>query len=199
MGVPIGACAALAGLVHFVMYSDPLAYFLTFRTFGTWHPGDERGSVNRVNNVYGERGIARNPRLSHWSQQIQNDDTFVLDAAGRSVVDAAIRDACRFRGWKLIALNVRTNHVHAVVWPDAGKDAMMTVFKARATRVLREAGVIGAETRVWSRHGSTRVLFCERSVTGARYYVLHGQGAALPNDDTWWEHYAALAEANPHD
>jgi hypothetical protein len=31
----------------------PLAYLITFRTYGTWLHGDERGSVDRQHNVYG--------------------------------------------------------------------------------------------------------------------------------------------------
>ena len=31
----------------------PLAYLITFRSYGTWLHGDERGSVDRFHNVYG--------------------------------------------------------------------------------------------------------------------------------------------------
>jgi hypothetical protein len=31
----------------------PLAYFITFRAYGTWLHGDKRGSVDRHNNRYG--------------------------------------------------------------------------------------------------------------------------------------------------
>ena len=33
----------------------------------------------------------------------------------RAVVEATIRQTCTARGWHLIALNVRTNHVHVVL------------------------------------------------------------------------------------
>jgi len=38
------------------MWNDteiPLAVFFTFRTYGTWLHGDERGSIDRNNNLYG--------------------------------------------------------------------------------------------------------------------------------------------------
>ncbi len=35
------------------MGNPPLAYFITFRTYGTWLPGDERGTVDVDNNAYG--------------------------------------------------------------------------------------------------------------------------------------------------
>ena len=37
------------------MWNDtdtPLAYFISFRTYGTWLHGDERGSIDRFHNRY---------------------------------------------------------------------------------------------------------------------------------------------------
>jgi hypothetical protein len=31
---------------------NPLAFLITFRSYGTWLHGDERGSVNRFHNQY---------------------------------------------------------------------------------------------------------------------------------------------------
>ena len=39
----------------------PLAYLITFRTFGTWLHGDDRGSMDRHGkNIYGTERIAPN-------------------------------------------------------------------------------------------------------------------------------------------
>ncbi len=40
----------------------PLAYFITFRCYGTWLHGDRRGSVDRFHNIY---GTPRLPRTSN--------------------------------------------------------------------------------------------------------------------------------------
>jgi len=36
----------------------PLAYLITFRPYGTWLHGDERGSVDKFNNQHGTPRIA---------------------------------------------------------------------------------------------------------------------------------------------
>jgi len=41
----------------------PLAYFVSFRTYGTLLHGDERGSVDRKQNKYWTPRIAPNKRL----------------------------------------------------------------------------------------------------------------------------------------
>ena len=56
----------------------------------------------------------------------------------------------------------------------------MSAFKANATRELRQAGLVSANTRVWSRGGSTRYLRKPHNVEGAVNYTLYGQGDDLP-------------------
>jgi REP element-mobilizing transposase RayT len=79
-------------------------------------------------------------------------------------------------GWELFALAVRTNHVHVVVG-HAGlrPEAMVSQFKAWATRRLREAGCVGADTPVWVRHGSMGYLWNEGDVRDAVTYLEEGQ------------------------
>jgi len=42
----------------------PLAYFITFRTYGTWLHGDERGSIDRYHNRYKGPKVEPNPVLA---------------------------------------------------------------------------------------------------------------------------------------
>ena len=48
-------------------------------------------------------------------------------------------------GWRLHALTVRTNHVHAVVSADEAPEKVMTNFKIWATRRLREHELLDPE------------------------------------------------------
>jgi REP element-mobilizing transposase RayT len=103
-----------------------------------------------------------------------------LDAAAREVVWRAITDHCAHAGWHLIALNVRTNHVHCVLAAtDHTPEVIMGQLKAWATRRLREAGLRGEDERVWTREGSTRHLFDEKALASAIAYVVDGQGKDL--------------------
>ncbi len=187
----------LGCLLWLWMYSDPLAYLITFHTYGTWLHGDDRGSVSRGANGYGERRLEKSESWVEQAKAAMKFPAVMLDDAARSVVDFAVRDACEFREWRLLELNVRTNHVHIVVRAATAKEQMMMALKSRATRLLRERCVLAADQPVWTDHGSTRLLFSPRAVTGACFYVRAGQGATLPMDDTWWEPYAAMAEQAP--
>src|SRR5687767_14535922 len=95
--------------------SEPLAFLLTFRTYGTWLHGDERGSVDRRHNAPGSPLLPANDSRLQYEQRNMVANPTVFDEQMRSVVDAAIHDQCQYRGWELRELAVRSNHVHVVV------------------------------------------------------------------------------------
>ena len=118
----------------------PLAYFITFRSYGTWLHGDERGSTDRHRNQYGSPKIPKNPSWVGVNARALPHPPVTLDTPRRGATDVAIRETCDIRGWRLRALNVRTNHVHAVVSAACEPDRVMTAFKANATRHMRASG-----------------------------------------------------------
>jgi REP element-mobilizing transposase RayT len=169
------------------MWNDtdtPLAYLITFRCFGTWLHGDKRGSIDRFNNRYRSPYIGPNERWHHHNAQVLEGEPVVLNLSQRLSVDAAIRETCDFRKWHLHALNVRTNHVHAVVSIGSLRPKKaLSAFKANATRQMRQDGNLQRETSPWAEKGSKRSLWNERSVAQAIEYVLNGQGDDPPDFD----------------
>ncbi len=164
----------------FFVLDYPLAYFITFRTYGTWLHGDERGSVERHGfNIYGTPLLPPNPRWETAERERMLHDAFILDAPHRRAVDEAIREVCRFRGYELSALAVRTNHVHVVVTAECAPEPIMNAFKAYSTRKMRDQGLIGKNIHPWVRHGSTRWLWTDEAAANAVNYVLYGQGGLL--------------------
>ena len=98
-----------------------------------------------------------------------------LDDSSRTVTDCAIRELCQRCEWGLLAINVRTNHVHAVVSADCRPEQVLQSLKAAATRGLRSRGLAGPTERLWSRHGSTVYLWREADVEAACRYVVESQ------------------------
>ncbi len=115
----------------------PLAYFISFRTYGTWLHGDERGSVNRNQNKYGTPRMAPNSRLQQAERKLLKHPPVTLDGRQRPVVEKAVREVCELRGYTLVAINVRTNHVHTVVSAQMKPEPILQAFQAYATRKLR--------------------------------------------------------------
>ena len=170
--------------IEFQDRSVAKGFLITFRCYGTWLHGDDRGSVDRrYSNRFGTPKIAPDPEKVSTKARQMKSEPFRLNARARTVVKKAIREVCRFRGYTLYSLNVRTNHIHLVVGNSGAPERMMDAFKAYATRVLRTAGLLAEGEKAWSRHGSTRYLWTDEHVSEAVEYVANGQGGELPTFD----------------
>lgn len=157
-----------------------LAYMLTFRCYGTWLHGDDRGSIDREHNAFGSPLLDPDGGREQLARDALRNAPVELGSSARHILEATIDDVCRNRGWTCHARNVRTNHVHVVVTAEVRPERAIADLKAWCTRRLREAGVLQPAERVWSYHGSTRYLWEEEDVLAARTYVVHGQGNVLP-------------------
>src|SRR2546429_6610266 len=116
-----------------MLSSEPLAYFLTWRTYGTWLPGDQRGWVCK------QQGLQPpDERTERRAQRLMTETPCLLDEEQRRLVEEAIRSHCKIRAWSLHAVNCRSNHVHVVVKASSvPPDTAMAQLKAWSTRKLR--------------------------------------------------------------
>ncbi|MFN3166716.1 MAG: transposase [Phycisphaeraceae bacterium] len=159
---------------------DPLAYFLTFHTYGSWLHGRREGSVDYRHRSYGQAHLPPDDRQLARRQQQMKHPEIVLDAAKREAVFDSIQETCGYRDWNLWALHVRENHVHAVVTAINTKpEKVLSDLKAYATRKLRKSKLIGVDRPLWSEHGSTRYLWDEAEVYEKCDYTLNQQGQPM--------------------
>jgi REP element-mobilizing transposase RayT len=162
----------------------PLAYLITFRCYGTWLHGDERGSIDRFHNRYKTPYLPHSDRRRELNTGKLKSSPDTLNVEQRQSVDSAIREVCAHRSWFLHALNVRTNHVHVVVSIGADKpERALNAFKAYGTRRMRQDGNWQESHSPWADKGSKRRLWNERSLALAVDYVINGQGGDLPDLD----------------
>ena len=153
-----------------------LAYFLTWTTYGAWLHGDERESADDRHNMPGTPYLEPEPARVERMRERMSERPFTLEPEARAIVDHAIRTVARNREWTIHALNVRSNHVHAVVRaPSHTPEIVTKQFKAWSTRALQDAGTGTDRARFWTRMGSTRWVNTETSLHAAIDYVLNHQ------------------------
>ena len=161
---------------QFDEYGPILAYHLTFTSYGTWLHGDERWSVDRKSKDIDRKYVPPNPILHEYVEGRLKHPKVKLDAKARRIAREAIEDYCRFKGWQIHAINVRTNHVHVVVEAAEPASKMLNAIKARATRILREEKVFPPHQPVWTERGNKGRIRSERSLKRAIKYVQEAQG-----------------------
>jgi REP element-mobilizing transposase RayT len=150
---------------------DPLALFLTWTTYGSWLPGDERGWVVKPGQF-----LAPNPLREKAAGSKMTEAELKLDSVQREIVENVVAEHCRIRGWYLHAVNCRTQHVHSVVTaPGRDPDDVLDQFKAWCTRRLKKRQLKKVRQKWWSQGGSKRQLFDEADLRAAIRYVQEGQ------------------------
>ncbi len=102
-------------------------------------------------------------------------EAVLLRCHDRETVEDACRDHCRFRGWRLLAVSARTNHVHAVVGANAGPKTVRDQLKANCTRRLRTQSLPLKVERTWTRGGDCEVLDSREDIDAAVLYVVEAQ------------------------
>jgi REP element-mobilizing transposase RayT len=188
---PLTACAVqlrfAGGLVEWKIVSGelydsavpasptPKAYFLTWRTYGNWLPGDARGYVDRTRNRFGEAFKGPNHRLEAAASGQMSGPPIVLGTTLRSAGEVAMRTVCEEREWTILGMNVRTNHVHIVLSAEEAPARIMTALKARATRDIRMLRLEPPGGVLWARGGSKRILWQDADVEAAVDYVVNRQ------------------------
>jgi REP element-mobilizing transposase RayT len=147
---------------------EPLAYFLTWTTYGTWLPGDERGWVRRPGTFE-----PPNTNLKRIARQLQSETSLILSVDQRHVVENTIREHCQVRGWHLWIVRALSNHVHVVVTANSyNPHTVMDQFKAWCTRKLKTASAAGSQRKNWwTERGSTRYINDDESLEAAIIYV----------------------------
>jgi len=157
----------------------PLAYFLTWSTYGSRLHGDQRGSVERANRNPNLTTYESRPNLESFERNLLHAPIMRLDQRSQQVVLSTFREVSQFRHWRLWAAHIRTEHVHVVIEAEARPEKVVVDLKARATRLLREAGLIGKDQQLWTQHASTRHLWNLDSLERAIHYTLHEQGEPM--------------------
>ena len=157
------------------MIDIPLAYFITFTTYGTWLHGNERGSVIRK-----EGSTVLLPTqecLTHHEIHKLNSAPTLLSTSQRKIILDVIIKHCEIRNWKLFATHVRTNHVHIVVKSNKSIDQTAEEFKSWGTRILRKDGL--TNHKVWTNGSSKKYIFKKAKLLEKIHYVVYEQGKPM--------------------
>jgi len=153
-----------------VPMQDPIAFFLTCATYGTWLPGDQRGWIE-----YHHGWQLPRLNLERHCQTKMSEKQCLLSPAQRLLVTAQAEETCGHRGWTLFAVDCRSNHAHFVVGAfntDAKK--IRIDLKAWCTRRLKKDSKLPRD-HWWAERGSIRWVWDEDSLAKVIEYVTEAQ------------------------
>lgn len=172
---------------------EPFALFITWTTYGTWLPGDERGYVS--NTLLPEGGVVVKENRTgvvpqrddeytrEHAKALQNWDSVWLSRDEAFTAARSLASASAKRKWHVRRAAIMSNHIHVVVTdcPDDGP-GVRRILKGNAVADLSR--VRGKPLRWWTTGGSDRYLHDDASIEAAIRYVANQQGklAEIIND-----------------
>jgi REP element-mobilizing transposase RayT len=136
---------------------------VTWTTYGTWLQGDRRGFVRDGKILKASTELEQNNKR----RQSSNKVSFTKEQ--REIIKSSIlREAEKIRE-NVLAISVRSNHVHAVI-EGGGKpiNTVMNRFKTAAYHAMRELGFKG---KVWTSGYDRRFCFNEKELKTRINYV----------------------------
>jgi REP element-mobilizing transposase RayT len=157
-------------------------WLLTWTTYGTWLPGDERGFVSAVRDQTGAQATHNQPateydrdrpHLEGYSKATQKLASVRLTRTQAAAVCRQMQTTADLRHWKLFAIAVMANQIHAVVGVPGDPDpsSLLRDFKSYCARQLNQTSPSRERQRWWTKSGSTRMLPDETAILAAIRYV----------------------------
>jgi REP element-mobilizing transposase RayT len=157
-------------------------WFLTWTSYGTWLPGDERGFVSNVqdgpgpevrHNLPGTPYDQDMPGLRHSARAALKCPPIYLVLEQAQQLLEQFQETAHYRGWQLLAVGIMRNHVHIVVGVPGDPDPsdLLGDFKAYGSRALNRKWAKPASGTWWTESGSKRKLKDEVAVREVVQYV----------------------------
>jgi REP element-mobilizing transposase RayT len=167
-------------------------WLFTNTTYGTWLPGDRRGSVTSVRDRRPDDRLTAS-RIEHdrpgqpWEESLPGlcrcaveslkGPPILLTLPQAEALLVQFQETAQYRGYTLDAVAIMRNHLHWVltVSGDPDPNRVLADFKAYGSRALnRQFGRPSSETW-WTCQGSKRILRDETALQSAIHYVLYKQ------------------------
>ena len=136
---------------------------VTWTTYGSWLPGDERGYVQDGQIRPGDVTIFQ------ASKRRQKSQTVRLTKTERQIVHRAILTEAQTIGHQIEACAVFSNHVHVVATPHSQSiEDIVARYKSVTTRALWQHGRRG---RIWTKGYDKRFCFSKEELSRRIQYV----------------------------
>lgn len=165
-------------------------WLLSWTTYGTWLPGDQRGFVGELRDVTGGKIIHNTPGtpydfdiapLAEFSRSVMKGPPIYLIGEQAIAVLGQFQETSQHRHCELCAAAIMANHAHLVVGvpgdPDPAK--LLNDYKAYASRALNRRWGKPSSDTWWTESGSRRILRSDQALLAAIRYVKNQANALV--------------------
>jgi len=149
----------------------PLAYHITFGTYGMRLHGDARGTVDRKMNGPGEAIVGRCEELEKMERGRLKFPPRELTREQQMAVQLYVPTICARGGWKYIECAGARDHVHVVLGAQAEGDAVRKWFKRWLSEAMNSRWPVREGETWWAEAGSVKWVWTEDYLETVTKYV----------------------------
>jgi REP element-mobilizing transposase RayT len=146
----------------------PIAFHITWGTYGTRLHGSSKPHVDRDHNEYRSPLAPTDPERERESRERMSGEPVKLTLEQRKLVEEAIRDVAARYGWVIHSIAVQSDHVHVVITASREGEQLRDAVKAVASRALNKQF---GKRAWWAEKGSAKYLWERGYFHNARDYV----------------------------
>ncbi len=155
------------------MSTLPLAYHITFGTYGSRLHGGTGDTVDKSRNQPGDPVVGRNADWERLELSQMRFDPVFLDDAQRLFVEAAMPGVAERGGWRLHTFAARPDHVHVLLSsPNDGKTIRRLLKRWLGEAMAERWALPGDGATWWASGGSVRWVWDQAYFDTARGYIL---------------------------
>lgn len=175
-------------------------WLLTWTTYGTWLPGDDKGFVSPVRNPFSQKWERQNtpgtictssiPGLRQASYSRLKCPAISLSSSQAEVLWQQFQETANIRNWQILSVAIMRTHVHLLVYVenDPAPENVLRDFKAYGSRSLNSKWQKPASGTWWTESGSKRKKATQRAVVAAVRYVANQANPLLVWIHSEWRH-----------
>ncbi len=137
---------------------------LTWRTYGTWLQGDERGYIKDG------QLLNQNQKLEQANKENLKKEPIEFNAMQIEAVKKSIIQEAKRLNQKIYALSVLPNHIHLLVEKiDESIESTAAFYKTTARISLYKNGLEG---KIWAKGYDKRYIFTQEELLNRMVYIL---------------------------
>lgn len=163
-------------------------WLLTWTTYGTWLPGDDRGFVSRIqlsdeqkikHNLPNTEYDAKRRGMSLYATKLLKSEPVRLNETQANELATQFFETASVKQWAILALAIMSNHVHIVVAVagDPEPETILSQLKSYGSRALNRIYGRQPSGTWWTASGSRRKLPDEAAVNAGIHYVTNQEYA----------------------
>jgi REP element-mobilizing transposase RayT len=160
----------------------PLAYHITFGSYGTRLHGDERGTIDRTMNKPGDPIVGRNEEWARMERALLKYPPVILSHEQRLAIELIVPDVCDRGGWVFSNVAARGDHVHVLLSTNRAPKAVRKWLKRWLGEELNERWTINEGKRWWVTGGSIKWVWKDWYLRNVYEYIEAQRTTPLSTD-----------------